>query len=121
MNRLFCALAMTLAASAPLAAKHWHDERGHGGRCYIRTQDVEIVREYYEPRYRSLPPGLAKKYARTGQLPPGWARRIEPVPVIVERRLEPIPPRYRRGVVDGYVVVYEPRTQVVIDVAAIFR
>ena len=49
------------------------------------------------------------------------AKRVQPVPYVLEPRLEPIPPRYRRGVLDGYIVVYEPRRQVVIDVAAIFQ
>jgi len=123
MRRLFCAAAMTLVFTMPLSAKHWHDDRehGHGKRCYVAEHDVEVIREYYAPRYRELPPGLAKKYERTGQLPPGWAKRIEPVPVVVERRLAPLPPAYRRGVIDGYVVVYQPRTQVVVDVVALFR
>ena len=119
MKRLLCAVAMTLLSTAPVYAKHWHNSRAP--RCYIGEHDVIVMREYYAPRYRSLPPGLAKKYERTGQLPPGWAKRVEPVPYVLQPRLEPIPPRYRRGVVDGYIVVYEPRRQVVIDVAAIFQ
>ncbi|HEY6211780.1 MAG TPA: hypothetical protein VIW45_05815, partial [Vicinamibacterales bacterium] len=71
------------------------------------------------PRYRSLPPGLAKKYARTGHLPPGWERRMEPLPVVVERQLVALPPEYRRGYIDGSIVVYSPRTHVMIDVVAI--
>ena len=86
---------------------------------YFPAQDVRILREHYEPRYRSLPPGLAKKYARTGTLPPGWANKIEPIPGAVERRLVALPPEYRRGYIDGAVVIYSPRTQVVVDVVAL--
>ncbi|PYR61723.1 MAG: hypothetical protein DMF85_01520 [Acidobacteria bacterium] len=78
-----------------------------------------MIREYYAPRYRALPPGLQKKYQRTGHLPPGWQKKLEPLPVVVERRLIVLPPQYRRGVMDGYVVVYEPRTQVIIDIVAV--
>ena len=68
-----------------------------------------------------LPPGLAKKFARTGHLPPGWERKMEPLPVAVERDLVVLPPGYRRGYIDGSIVVYVPRTQVVIDVVPLFR
>jgi hypothetical protein len=50
------------------------------------------------PRYRTLPRGLQKKLARTGQLPPG----------------------YRRGVVDGHAVIFDDRTHVLLDVAVLF-
>ena len=139
-KRLLGVLLMTLLPAATAAAKpkHWHDDDKHwnthrhgddddrGDRhrdasCYFRQEDIRIVREYYEPRYRSLPPGLAKKYARTGHLPPGWEKKMEPLPVAVERRLVVLPPEYRRGYIDGTIVVYSPRTQVMIDVVALFR
>ena len=79
-----------------------------------------MITEYYAPQYRALPPGLAKKYARTGQLPPGWQKKMQPFPVAVERQLPVLPPEYRRGYIEGYAVVYNPHTQVVIDVMAVF-
>ena len=138
MRLMLSVLLLTIVAAGPAAAKpkHWHDDEkhsnkhGHGhdddrdddrhaANCYFQPQDVRIIREYYEPRYRSLPPGLAKKYARTGHLPPGWQKKMEPLPVAVERRLIVLPPEYRRGYIDGSVVVYSPRTQVLIDVIAV--
>lgn len=86
---------------------------------YFPAGDVRILRDHYEPRYRSLPPGLARKYARTGTLPPGWEKKIEAVPDAVERRLVALPPEYRRGYIDGAIVIYSPRTQVVVDVVAL--
>jgi len=120
-------LLLAVVSAPPLAAKHWHDDdrpkhaKHRDERCYLESRDVRIVREYYEPRYRSLPPGIAKKLYRTGHLPPGWEKKMEPLPVAVERQLVVLPPGYRRGVIDGSVVVYSPRTQVVIDVVALFR
>ena len=136
MRLMLGVLLVTIVAAGPAAAKpkHWHDDDKHwnkhghdrddddhdGGHraanCYFQPQDVRIIREYYEPRYRSLPPGLAKKYSRTGHLPPGWEKKMEPLPVAVERRLVVLPPEYRRGYIDGSVVVYSPRTQVLIAV-----
>src|SRR5439155_6537377 len=40
---------------------------------------------------------------------------LEPIPVVVERQLVVLPRGYRRGVIDGYAVVYNPRTQVIVD------
>jgi hypothetical protein len=82
--------------------------------------DVGVLREYYVPRYRNLPPGLQKKLARTGYLPPGWERRVEPFPVIVERRLVVLPADYRRGVIDGNAVIYSPRSGIIIDATVLF-
>lgn len=84
------------------------------------THELRVIREYYQPRYRNLPPGLRKKYARTGQLPPGWRKKMEPFPVVVERELVVLPSGYRRGVIDGNAVIYNPRTQVIVDVAILF-
>jgi hypothetical protein len=38
----------------------------------------------------------------------------------VERGLLPLPAGYARGYVDGYAVVYQPRTRVAIDFHAVF-
>ena len=83
-------------------------------------RQVQIIREYYAPRYRRLPPGLQKKLWRTGQLPPGWQKKFEPFPVLIERQLYVLPGGYRRGVIDGHAVVFDPRTQMMLDVASLF-
>ena len=84
------------------------------------SADVRILREHYAPQYRNLPPGLQKKVARGGQLPPGWQKKFEPFPVVVERQLPRLSPEYRRGVIDGHAVIYNGRTNVIIDVAVLF-
>jgi hypothetical protein len=83
-------------------------------------RDVQIIREYYGTRFEGLPPGLQKKYRRTGQLPPGWRKKIEPFPVALERQIAVVPPGYARGVIDGHAVIYNPGTQVIFDVAVLF-
>ena len=83
-------------------------------------QETQIIREYYAPRYRNLPPGLQKKLQRTGQLPPGWQKRFEPFPVTLERQLVALPAGYRRGVMDGHAVIFDDRTHVIFDVAVLF-
>jgi hypothetical protein len=132
-------MVAALMMGAPSQGKHWHEDRGHWnkhvqhrdadddrdfdhrrGGCLFEPGDVRVITEYYAPRYRSLPPGLQKKLYRTGHLPPGWERRIEPLPVVVERQLAPLPRGYRRGVVDGYAVVYDPGTRIIVDLALLF-
>ena len=128
-----------LLVSGPAWAEHSHEQDRHGkkhanaggedddrdgGRraavCYFEPRDAHVITEYYAPRYRNLPPGLAKKFNRTGHLPPGWQRKMAPIPVVVERQLVVLPADYRRGVIDGYAVVYNPRTQVIVDIMAVF-
>lgn len=100
------------------------DDRRDGGNnvnvvIVWGPRDMEIVRSHYAPRYRNLPPGLAKKYARTGQLPPGWQKKMEPFPAELERRCAPLPTGYRRGVIDAHAVIYNERGAI-IDVAVLF-
>lgn len=126
----FSALA---AGAAPLSArdhddhdkKHGHghhnnNDQGHGHGLerrdrYFRQDDIDYLRRYYDGP-RDLPPGLRKQYYRTGQLPPGWQKRIRPFPPAVIQRLPPPPPYCDRGYVDGYAVVYDRRTRVIVDV-----
>lgn len=83
-------------------------------------REVTVIRGYYGTRFQGLPPGLQKKYRRTGQLPPGWQKKMEPFPLEVERQLAVLPVGYSRGMVDGHAVIYNPRTQVIFDVAVLF-
>jgi hypothetical protein len=89
---------------------------GHGDRPrYFREEDHVYLRQYYGGP-ADLPPGLRKKYYRTGKLPPGWQKRFRPFPVVVVERLPPLPAYCDRGYVDGYAVVYDRRTRVILDV-----
>jgi hypothetical protein len=89
-------------------------------RVGFGERDVQLIRAHYAPRYRNLPPGLAKKVARGGSLPPGWQKKWEPFPVALERDLTPLPGGYRRGVIDGHAVIYNAKSQTIIDVALLF-
>jgi hypothetical protein len=101
--------------------KHWKDDEKHlrtYGAFYFRGDDIRIIYDHYRPR--QLPPGLQKKLYRTGQLPPGWEKKIRPFPVVIERRLPPLCGGCERGYLDGYAIVYQPRSRVIIDVHAVF-
>jgi hypothetical protein len=119
-------VGLLLAGTVVFADPHGHGKqhrkeehaRGREHVVWI-TQDVQIVRDYYAPRYKNLPPGLRKKYARTGQLPPGWQKKMQPLPPAIEARCAPLPAGYHRGVIDAHAVIYDARGTV-IDVAVLF-
>lgn len=91
----------------------------HHDDHYIRGRDVVVIREYYRPSYRPLPQGLRNRYVRGGYLPPGWAKRMRPLPAHLERQLVVVPHGYRRGVIAGNAVVYNDRG-FILDVAFLF-
>jgi hypothetical protein len=81
---------------------------------YFRPPDAVLLSRYYP--VQSLPPGLRKKYARTGgTIPPGWQKRVQPLPLAVLEQLPPVPASCERGYVDGYAVVYDRTTRVILD------
>lgn len=119
------AMAATSAEGAP-SQKHPKHHRPSAsvvariGPRSFGARDVHVIREYYAPRYRSLPPGLYKKWRRTGQLPPGWQKRFHPFPVVVERRLIVLPKGYQRGIIDGEAVILDRRTHELFDIVPLF-
>ena len=91
------------------------DEEGgkHEGH-YFRREDYGPIQRYYTGP-RDLPPGLRKKYYRTGKLPPGWEKKIQPFPSELVRLLPPLPPNYERGYIDGVAVVYDRTSRIIFD------
>ena len=142
MKRMLLAVALIVASATPLGAdqkSHGHNNKQNdqgengGNRAAVSnagthvaidvrfsTGEQRVIREYYAPRYKSLPLGLQKKVARGGALPPGWQKKMQPFPVDVERRLEPLPSGYSRGVFDGHAVIYSTRSHTVVDVTVLF-
>ena len=136
MKRLFLVTALAFAATVTVSA---HEKaRGSDSKKAAKKESVvrevpseaayvhfsiaeqQVIRQHYAPRYRTLPPGLRKKVARGGQLPPGWQKKIEPFPFEIERRLAPMPSDCGRGVIDGHAVIYRTGSQRVIDVTVLF-
>jgi hypothetical protein len=78
--------------------------------------DVRVLRDYYRVNRVTLPPGLQKKYQRTGTLPPGWQKKMASFPAVVESRLPPLCSYCGRGVIDGHGVIYDKRTRIILDV-----
>jgi len=92
---------------------------GEGVTVVFSNEHYRILRDYYSanrPAPSGLPPGLAKNLARGKPLPPGWAKKMVPFPVQIERQLPPPLPYTSRGYIDGHVVTVDNRTQLVLDV-----
>jgi hypothetical protein len=71
------------------AKKHHKKSSKHHAKNFSRA-DRDTIRDYY----RNLPPGLAKKYRRTGDMPPGWTKKVQvgqPLPAEYERYVQPLP------------------------------
>ena len=64
----------------------------------------------------ACPAGLQKKLARGKPLPPGWQKKLQPFPPNVEARLGPLCGYCGRGVIDGYGVIYDRKTAIILDV-----
>lgn len=45
----------------------------------------------------------------------------DPFPVDLERRLPPLPPIYRRGFLGDRAVIYDPATNVILDIFQLVR
>jgi hypothetical protein len=94
--------------------EHDDDKGGRRDSRYFRNEDYAVVQRYYHGP-RDLPPGLRKKYYRTGTLPPGWQKKLRPFPPELIRVLPPPPPNCQFGYVDGVAVVYDRRTRIIVD------
>jgi hypothetical protein len=104
------------------------DDRGEA-KYQFRSQDREFVTAYYSKRGSGLPPGLAKRNGdlppglekqleRNGTLPPGLQKKLQPCPVEITRELPPLPPDYQRSVIGASIVVFNRKTNIVVDVMA---
>jgi hypothetical protein len=92
-------------------------DQDHGDQSdwrYFRPEDYPRVERFYSGP-RDLPPGLRKKYYRTGKLPPGWEKKMQPFPPELARQLPPVPPNCERGYIDGVAVIYDRNTRIILD------
>jgi hypothetical protein len=61
--------------------------------------------------HKSLPPGLQKKYERTGELPPGWEKKLVPGDILDTDLYEYGTPVH--GEYDGHVYEDSPGTEII--------
>jgi hypothetical protein len=105
-----------------------HDKHGDDndqGEHYYNHHDQETFHEWYVHNENRLPPGLAKKdqlppglekqLVRRGTLPPGLQKRIQPCPREIEHMLPPPPPDCAHVIIGGHIVLFNQRTNIVVD------
>jgi hypothetical protein len=138
--RVTCGATLAVwVVTGTVSAQHWHDEREHWMKydkhldnerdrdadvhlqgCFLQPADVHIISAYYAPRYRELPAAQRKRFFRSSHLPDGWEKRIEALPASVDKQLIAIPREYRRGIIDGSIVLYVPKTGAILDSVVLF-
>jgi Ni/Co efflux regulator RcnB len=93
-----------------------NDHRDQGNNFHFRDQDRGHFQSHYSSdinRWRSHPQGRPH-FARGERIPKGY--RFQPVPRSYYANVPPPPVGYQYGYYDGYVVAYNPTTQIIGDV-----
>ena len=67
-----------------------------------------------------LPPGLQRQLVKNGHLPPGLEKQIQPLPVVLEAKLPPVPDGQKRFIIGGNVILMNQSTSVIVDIFAAF-
>lgn len=80
--------------------QEYEDEGGHG--------------KGNKHKKKGLPPGISKKLARGGTMPPGIAKKF--LPNDLEKQLPPAPQGYERRMVDNDIVLVEINTGKIADI-----
>ena len=86
-----------------------------GVSLIFSAPERRMIFDHYNPGGKGLPPGLAKRsdlppglekqLRRNGRLPPGLEKKIDPFPVDLERRFQPLCSGCRRGVLGTTAVI----------------
>jgi len=126
MTAIVLGAGLAIFASAGVAQNRGDDRRRDDDRnrreeksdYHFRPED----RDHFSSHYRSNIKDWEKHpdrrhHIRAGErLPSDYRSRLKSVPASYYRTLPPPPPGYRFGYYDGYVVAYNPTTQIVADV-----
>ena len=92
-----------------------HHDQGHA-QYHFRAEDRDHFRPHYERDIRQWNQHPDRRHHfRAGERVPTGVR-LKSVPSSYYRTLPPPPPGYRFGYYDGYVVAYDPTTQIIADV-----
>jgi Ni/Co efflux regulator RcnB len=85
---------------------------------HFRPEDRGHFSSHYQGNIRNWQKHPDRRHhVRPGEhLPSDYRSRLKPVPQSYYRTLPPAPPGYRFGYYDGYVVAYNPTTQIIADV-----
>ena len=105
-----------------------HDQQQHkaapNANYRFRAQDKTKLQPHYRaahPHPENAHPENAHRWAwhRGVNLPQGWQGQIEPLPQADIALLAPPPPGYEFGYFNGWAIVYDPNTGVILDAVAV--
>lgn len=103
---------------------HGNDNgRNSGGarsNFQFRSQDRNALRAHYQGGFGQIDRAHRPHFARGGYIPNQYRRYFQPIPPDLMRELPPVPPGYTVGYWDGYCVVYNPRTWVILNLIDLF-
>jgi hypothetical protein len=94
-------------------------EQKKAAEYHFRQEDSAKLREHYKD-IEKVDRNNRPHYVSGGRLPDDWKHRIHPVPAAVIRELPPIPAGYLAGYIDGFAVVYDPNTGLILDVIDVY-
>jgi hypothetical protein len=90
------------------------------------TEEIALVKNYFRDHRSGLPPGLAKReklppglerqLRKNGTLPPGLQKKMQPLPVELERQMRRLPTGWRRVVIAGNVILMNEKTAAIYDI-----
>jgi hypothetical protein len=97
--------------------------RGSQGRpnYQFRSQDSGRLRQYYQGGFGRIDRRHRPRFSRGGYIPRMYWGDFQPVPYSLIGYLPAVPPGYAIGYYDGYVVVYDPVTYVIVSVLDILQ
>ncbi len=93
-------------------------DRQDGHDYHFRGDERNQFSSHYRSNIHQLEKHPDRRHQiRAGErLPSDYRRRLRPVPPSYYRGVPPPPPGYQFGYYDGYIVAYNPTTQIVADV-----
>ena len=82
----------------------------------FRDQDRQQLRSHYARNLKNVKTANRPHFQRGERIPQSYRSHITPVPASVRRGLPPPPAGYQVGYYQGYSVVYDPTTYVILSV-----
>jgi Ni/Co efflux regulator RcnB len=91
-------------------------DQGARGHYEFRDQDRAQLQAHYKKSIGHVDRNHRPHFEPGKPIPAAYRGGITPAPVSVRRRLPPPPDGYTVGYYQGYTVVYDPATQIVLSV-----
>lgn len=96
------------------------------GQMVFTKEERVLVTNWFRTNTSGLPPGLAKRdrlppglerqLREKGTLPPGLQKKIQPLPLSLEKQLRVLPTGWRRVVIAGNVIMMNEKTNAIYDI-----